>query len=127
VIHLDTHVVVWVAGGETKRLSGHAKALLESGPIGVSPMVELELAVLHEIGRITAGATDVLAELRRALGLVVDSSGFAEGVSLAATSRYAFTRDPFDRVIAAHADAAGARLLTRDGTLRAELDFAVWD
>jgi PIN domain nuclease of toxin-antitoxin system len=127
VIHLDTHVVVWLVGGEANRLSEKARSLLSVGPVRVSPMVELELSVLHEIGRITAGAAEVLAELRRSLGLEIDSASFAAGVSLAATARYSFTRDPFDRVIAAHADAAGASLLTRDRMLRAHLDFAVWD
>jgi len=127
VTHLDTHVVVWLAGGEAGRLSEKARFLLSSGPIRVSPMVELELSLLHEIGRITAGAAEILAELRRSLGLEVDTASFAAGVALAATARYSFIRDPFDRVIAAHADAAGASLLTRDRVLRAHLDFAVWD
>lgn len=37
-----------------------------------------------------------------------------------------FTRDPFDRLIASHALAAGAELLTVDETLRANVTIARW-
>ncbi|HXH57083.1 hypothetical protein [Iamia sp.] len=37
-----------------------------------------------------------------------------------------WTRDPFDRIIAAQTLAAGARLLTKDLTIRDHLGLAVW-
>ena len=125
--HLDTHVVVWLAGGSSDRLSPTAREHIEAGQVEVSPIVEVELAFLAEIGRITAGPAAILSELHRSIGLTVATSTFPAAASLAATSRYAFTRDPFDRLIAAHADAVGARLITKDPSLRANLDFAVWD
>lgn len=127
MIHLDTHVVVWLAGGASARLSSSARDLVETEQLEISPAVELEMAFLAEIGRLTAGPATALSELHRALGLTVASSTFGAAASLAATSRYAFTRDPFDRLIAAHADAVGAQLITKDRVLRQNLDFAVWN
>lgn len=127
MIHLDTHVVVWLAGGIGDRLAPTARSLIEADQVEVSPIVEVELAFLTEIGRITAGPAAILSELHRSIGLTLATSTFAAAASLAATQRYALTRDPFDRLIAAHADAVGARLVTKDRNLRANLDFAVWD
>lgn len=92
MIHLDTHVVVWLAGGASERLSSSARDLVESEQLEISPAVELELAFLAEIGRLTTGPATVLSELHRALGLTVATPTFGAAASLAATSRYAFTR-----------------------------------
>jgi PIN domain nuclease of toxin-antitoxin system len=52
-------------------------------------------------------------------------------VSLAELTRAAadlsWTRDPFDRLIAAHAIVANASLVTADDTIREHLPLAVWD
>ena len=53
MIHLDTHVVVWLYTGEIERLSDAAVEALEAEELIVSPMVQLELTFLHEIGRLS--------------------------------------------------------------------------
>lgn len=122
--HLDTHVVIWAASGDHHRFSELAVHSLEHDALRVSPMVALELTYLHETGRITAAASDVLDETRRALGLVAADESFAAVIDVAQTLDW--TRDPFDRIIAAQALAAGARLLTKDVTIRDHLGLAVW-
>jgi PIN domain nuclease of toxin-antitoxin system len=124
VIHLDTHVLVWLYAGEVDRLPEAAKALLESEELAISPMVELELTYLHEVGRIRVPEGDLLDELVPALGIQTAASSFAAVVRQARSLNW--TRDPFDRLIAAHALCDGVRLLTADATMREHLPTAVW-
>ena len=124
MIHLDTHVLVWVLAGEQARLPLPVRTLLDTERLAISPMVSLELTYLHEIGRITATADEVLDALRPTLELVVPTAPFAEVV--AAATALTWTRDPFDRVIAGNAIADGAALLTADRTLRRQLSAALW-
>lgn len=127
MIHLDTHVAVWLVAGRGSTFPPRVRTLLENEAVHVSPIVEMELAFLAEINRITEGPHEILGELRRTLGLTVAGETFAMAAALASTARYAFTRDPFDRLIGAHADAVGAQLITKDQTLHEHLDFAIWD
>jgi PIN domain nuclease of toxin-antitoxin system len=97
---------------------------VESREPRVSPVVELELTYLYEIGRVTEPASAPLAALRRSIGLeIVD-------LSLAALTQAAvdlsWTRDPFDRLIAAHAIVADVPLVTADATIREHLPQATW-
>lgn len=124
MIHLDTPVLVWVLAGEHSRLPLPVRTLLDTERLAISPMVSLELTYLHEIGRITTSAEEVLDAVRPALELVVSSVPFPEIVTAAATLTW--TRDPFDRVIAGNALADGATLLTADRTLRTHLRAARW-
>ena len=52
MIHLDTHVVVWLYQGDVKKLSQRAQQLIEDNDICISPMVMLEIEYLFEIKRI---------------------------------------------------------------------------
>ncbi len=126
MIHLDTHVAVWLYAGEHDRIPSDLRSRLEAEPIAVSPMVRLELAFLNEIGRLAHLPAQVLDELHRSLGVTADATPFVDVISLAATARLDFTRDPFDRIIAAQAMAARATLATKDATLLAHVEAAVW-
>lgn len=88
-------------------------------------MVELELAFLHEVGRVTEPPASPLVALRRSIGLEVADCSFAELAHVA--TGISWTRDPFDRLIAAHAIVADAALLTADRTILENLPNAVWD
>lgn len=125
MILLDTHVVAWLLAGETERFPDEARRLLETGDLAVSPLVGLELQYLHEIGRTTRPADAVLATLGRAVGLRVADCSLVELIRHA--TGLDWTRDPFDRLIAAHATAEGSPLLTADRNIRANLSLAVWD
>jgi PIN domain nuclease of toxin-antitoxin system len=126
-VHLDTHVAVWLFNGAESLdlLSKRARAAIEEATeLFISPAVLLELALLRETERITAGPQEVLVALQGSIGLELASESFVEVASEAA--RLAWTRDPFDRLIAAQAKAGGAPLVTRDRKIRANVRTAIW-
>jgi PIN domain nuclease of toxin-antitoxin system len=84
----------------------------------------LELKYLHEIGRARDPLPTMLAALKRDIGLeLLDASVTA--LAQAATE-ISWTRDPFDRLIAAHAIVADAPLVTADQTILEILPLAIW-
>lgn len=98
---------------------------LENEAITVSPIVELELTYLYEIGRVSEPASAPLSALRRELGLQVADVSLAEVIQ--AATGISWTRDPFDRLISAHAIVTNSPLITADETIREHLPLAVWD
>lgn len=125
MILLDTHVVAWLLAGEVERFPGEARRLLETEDLAASPLVGLELQYLHEIGRTTQPSSAVLATLGRTIGLRIADCSLVELIAYAAS--LSWTRDPFDRLIAAHASLERAPLLTADRNIQANLSLAVWD
>jgi PIN domain nuclease of toxin-antitoxin system len=123
--HLDTHVVVWLFAGDLGRLPPAARRRIEGGPIAISPMVELELQYLHEIGRTSRPGREVVADLAGRLGLGRATADFGEVVERAAS--LGWTRDPFDRMIVATALAGGCPLLTRDESILRNCSTACWE
>lgn len=121
---LDTHIVVWLYAGEVERLSPAAAEAIEQGWLTVSPMVELELQFLHEIGRIGVDARTVLQGLS-VLPVHVDDTPFA-AVARAAQP-LSWTRDPFDRLIVAQAQASGGWLVSKDERIRQHFPRTLWD
>lgn len=101
------------------------RELIESEQLFVSPVVELELAYLHEIGRVSEPATVPLRALRQSIGLQIADTSLAAVAQTAV--ELSWTRDPFDRLIAAQAIVAGAPLLTADRTILDHLPLASWD
>jgi PIN domain nuclease of toxin-antitoxin system len=108
-----------------ERLSVRARESIDADDRLVSPMVLLELAYLHESGRARDPAEIMLAALRRDVGVQLAEISFIEVVQ--ASLDLSWTRDPFDRLIAAHALVADAPLVTADRTIRENLPRAVWD
>jgi len=107
---LDTHFLLWTVLG-SERL-GDFPWLDAYRPWGISPVSFLEIQFLAEVGR-----------------LEVDAPGFAEAV--ASDSRFvvdevplvalvekalclSWTRDPFDRLLAAHSEARRVALCSLD-------------
>jgi PIN domain nuclease of toxin-antitoxin system len=124
LIHLDTHVVCWLYAGRTDLLSPAARDAIEHDALAVSPIVGLEIQYLREIGRLRQGPKRVLAALRRDIGLALSDLPLAAVAARALPLEW--TRDPFDRLIAAQASAARARLLTRDDLIRRHFHPALW-
>lgn len=118
-------MVGWLYEGADRRISPAARDLLASEDAFTSPIVELELTYLYEVGRVTEPATAALAALRRSIGLQIADASLAELAQ--AAQGLSWTRDPFDRLIAAHAIVAGVPLLTADETIRENLPLAAWD
>lgn len=122
--HLDTHVVCWLYNGEVQRLSETARDALEAGKLAISPMVELEIQYLVEIGRFRDDPAQVLGALTNDLGLAVSEAPFPRIVSQA--RQLAWTRDAFDRLITAQAIYEDALLITKDRSIRSNYINAVW-
>jgi PIN domain nuclease of toxin-antitoxin system len=109
----------------SERLPQRARALIDERDPCASPLAILELAYLKEVGRARDPVPAMLAALRRDIGLEVVDVSLAE-LAQAATD-LTWTRDPFDRLLSAHAIVAGVPLLTADRTIRENLPLATWD
>ena len=125
MIYLDTHVVAWLYAGADARMSPDARmALRGSDDRRVSPMVRLELQYLFEVGRVTTPAANVMDELRMALGLTVCDASFVAVAHVA--EDLTWTRDPFDRLIVAHAALHDAPLVTKDDAMHRHYSGCIW-
>ena len=121
--HLDTHVAVWLVAGERRRLEPVEREL-RKGPLFVSSMALLELQQSYEFGRLRAPVGKMLDILFEDHG-VEQAPGDLREVGLRARA-LSWTRDPFDRLIVAHALAHGSALLTADETTLAHCPAARW-
>jgi PIN domain nuclease of toxin-antitoxin system len=124
-VFLDTHVVVGLFLGVIDKLSSKVQTLIESNDLCISPIVILEIQYLKEIGRINIAATDIISDLQAKIGLLVDDLSF-EIVARKAVD-ISWTRDPFDRLIAATAMARDYPLITKDENILANLSLAIWN
>lgn len=123
VVFLDTHVVVWLFA-EADRIPASVRQRIDEAALFVSPIVRLELSLLAEIERLQLPAEALLNALRRDLDLRVEESGWLRCAEIA--DHLSWTRDPFDRLIVAHAIAFGAPLCTRDRHVRNHYRAAFW-
>lgn len=125
MIYLDTHVAVHLYTHATSRFPESMLQLLEQErDIRISPMVRLEIEYLYEIGRLNEHAIQIVDALESSMGLVVCAAPFP---AIAKTAEsLSWTRDPFDRLIVAHAALHDARLVTRDENIHRNYDKAVW-
>lgn len=118
-------MVGWLYEGADRRIPAGVRDLIDSDQPFVSPIVELELSYLYEVGRVTEPARAPLGALEKTIGLkVADVSATA---LVQAATGLSWTRDPFDRMIAAQAIVAEAPLLTADRTILDNLPLATWD
>ncbi|GMU42892.1 MAG: PIN domain-containing protein [Xanthomonadales bacterium] len=116
VMMLDTHIAVALYQGRLAGLDRRALAAIDREPLAYSPVVLLELELLHEIGRLKQGAAAIARYLGEQLAVQCANERFADVVAQALP--LAYTRDPFDRLIVAHAELLRAPLITLDATLR---------
>lgn len=111
-IFLDTHVLVWLYEGAIERFSPIARKHLEKSELLACPMSLLELDYLFEIKKITESHQKIVRELENQFSLQIPNDPLADIVK--AASLLTWTRDPFDRLIVAHANLHRAPLLTKD-------------
>jgi PIN domain nuclease of toxin-antitoxin system len=111
--------------GLAERLPESARgAIADERRPRVSPMSVLELTYMHEIGRARDPVPMMLAALRQSIGLEVADVSLAKLMETAVG--LSWTRDPFDRMIAAHAIVADVPLVTADRTILEHLPLATW-
>jgi len=109
VILLDTNAVIWLDQRHRR-----ARVLLNQGtPLAVSPASVLEWQFIVESGRLKLKSSlrDVLADPRWRVDEPPALSWFT------AAAEESWTRDPFDRLIVAHARLRGWRVATADRTI----------
>jgi PIN domain nuclease of toxin-antitoxin system len=125
VIYLDTHAAVRLYLGDIEEFSPAGRNAIDGDDdLRISPAVVLELEYLHEIGRLRPTARRVAAALGVDLGLKICDLPFPTVVEVALKEKW--TRDPFDRLIVAHARANAARLLTRDSLIQHHYVHTIW-
>ena len=124
MIHLDTQVAIWLFVRKHRLLSNAARRLLERETSLISPMVVFEYEILIELERVREPADVFVADLAERHGVDLSVASF-QGIVARARS-FAWTRDPFDRLIVANAMADGARLLTADAMILDNFKDAVW-
>lgn len=112
---LDTHIAVALYEGRSAGLGPPARRAIDRGKVGISPAVVLELELLHEIGRIRVGGRQVAEYLAHELDIHIAAERFVDVVREALGLM--FTRDPFDRLIVAHAALLRTPLVTLDGSI----------
>ena len=103
MILLDTNAVIWVVRNHPR-----IGNLIRRPSLRISPVTILELQLLAEIGRIRLDVRNVLADERWR----VDDPPALDWFTIAAEESW--TRDPFDRLIVAHARLRRWRLATAD-------------
>lgn len=113
MILLDTHVLVWILSGD-RRLR-QLPFLDRRRPWVVSPIVLLEYQYLCEVSRPGTGEVPILEALAEDDRFQIDDAPFLEVVRHAIGCGW--TRDPFDRLIAAQSSARRIPLCTLDATM----------
>lgn len=125
MIYLDTHVVVWLYAGLTDKFSDLATSLINDRDLYISPMIRLELQYLYEIGRISEQPNPIIADLDNLMGLKICELDF--NTVIGSSLEVNWTRDPFDRIIVAHAAVNETILLTKDDLILANYEHAQWE
>ena len=110
VILLDTHAAIWLGTGHPR-----SRPLERFQRLYLSPVSVLEVQFLLEAGRLRLAAGGSADELADDARWRLDEPPAAKLFSRAC--ELGWTRDPFDRLLAAHALVRGWKLATADGTL----------
>lgn len=124
MIYLDTHVVAFLYADAGDSLPPLSRSLINGNELLLSPTVMLELQYLFESERLTVPPGTMIGTIQRSARLHICDLPF-EDVTRAAL-RETWTRDPFDRIIVAHARLREATLITKDRTIREQYERATW-
>jgi PIN domain nuclease of toxin-antitoxin system len=111
VILLDTNAVIWL---QQRHRRGRPLERYR-GRLYLSPASLLEIQFLLEVGRIRLRPGATVRELAGDDRWVIDNPSSVDWFERALDAGW--TRDPFDRLLVAHAALRGWRLATGDGDL----------
>lgn len=107
MILLDSNAAFWLHSGHRR-----ARPLLKSARLHISPASLLELQILVETGRIEfegfATSAHLVHDPRWRLDEAPAGPWFSKAIEIG------WTRDPFDRLLVAHAHLRGWKLATSD-------------
>ncbi len=121
---LDTHAAIGLYQGDPGVFGPAAIDLIERVALFLSPVVQLELGLLREIGRVEIGPDEILQALTVGWGVAVADDPIAAVIARAMSLTW--TRDPFDRLVVATAMLHRAPLITRDQKIQKHFSEAVW-
>lgn len=121
---LDTHILVWLYAGVPDPFSERAKRELQKDELVISPVVLLELQYLYEAKKIKKNGDAIFSALQKTTGIRAMEHDWEE--VMRAALALTWTRDPFDRIIVAHALYHKATLLTKDRQIRRHYAGAIW-
>ncbi len=110
VILLDTNAVIWLAQGHRR-----ARPLERTPRLYLSPATLLELQFLVEAGGLQLAPGRSILSIGEDPRWMLDDPASAKWFIAAA--EVGWTRDPFDRLLVAHARVRGWRLATADRSL----------
>lgn len=113
-ILLDTHFLVWLVLA-SKRLADFPW-LNRYRPWGISPVSLFEVQFLAEVGKISVNNPKFTQTVMNDPRFIVDDIGIEILVNQALALTW--TRDPFDRLLAAHSLARRVPLCTTDRVIR---------
>jgi PIN domain nuclease of toxin-antitoxin system len=110
VILLDTNALIWIDAGHAR-----SRSLLQRGErLYVSPASVLELQFLHESGKVRLRNQTVQWVVNDDRWLVDEPPA---GSWFLRAAEVGWTRDPFDRLLVAHAQVRRWRLATADARM----------
>lgn len=121
---LDTNAVIWLYQGELEKFSAELKQILEVNDLFISPLVKLELQYLFEVKRLREKAEKIMQSLYETIGLQIHNVPVTVLIEHALSENW--TRDPFDRLITAHARLEDGYLITRDESIRNNYSKSLW-
>lgn len=124
----DTHALLWHLT-EPPRLGKAARrafASVDRGPAvcGVPAICIVEITLLHERGRLRIGPAQILEKLAGHAGYSILALDLEQAVEFGSLPGI---RDPMDRLIAAAAQAIGARLISADEVFDGLGIERIWD
>jgi PIN domain nuclease of toxin-antitoxin system len=111
---IDTHFLLWIAVDDP-RLDAFPW-LKDYAPWGVSPVSFLEVAFLHEIGKLQVDMEAFQSAVGADDRFRIDEVPLLNLISRALP--LSWTRDPFDRLLSAHSTARRTPLCTMDRMIR---------
>jgi len=111
LILLDTNALLWLQRGHPR-----SRPLTRSaGRLYVSPATVLELQLLVEVGRLRLRPRTNVSDLVKDERWVLDDPPASRWFDRALAGGW--TRDPFDRLLVAHAQLRGWRIATGDAAM----------
>lgn len=119
MILLDTHVWLWTAEGDAKRVGRRTRGLItreeRQGTVRISPISIFELTALDTMGRLrlASPAASWIRDVLEVSGLRIVPLSPEVAVDAGAIPRDALA-DPIDRLLVASARQAQATLITAD-------------
>jgi PIN domain nuclease of toxin-antitoxin system len=117
---LDTHVVLWAAS-EPSRLSATAAAAIvdPANDVLVSVVTAWEIAIKQSIGKLTLPEPAAVWVPQQLVALGFDVLGLDLDAALRVGALPFHHRDPFDRLLVAHAASTGCTIVTHDEMVKA--------